>query len=82
MLAVITMIDDPSTSKLAELRRSRRRGLLNHFLAFLAVLVVLVPVNYALAPAKPIFLWVMVGWGAPLALHVAMVMELFGPPKV
>ena len=76
------MTNDSRLSKLAQRRRSRRSGLLNHFVAFFAVLVILVPVNYALAPETPVFLWVMVGWGAPLAVHVAIVMEFFGPPRV
>ena len=59
----------------------RRRGLLNHLIAYLAVLVVVVPVNYLTAPDRPWFLLLMVGWGAPLAVHTAWAMGLFGDRK-
>jgi len=68
------MIDDPRR----EARRRRRSQLLNHFIAYFAVMVVLVPVNYLTTPERPWFLFVLVGWGVPLALHTAWVMELFG----
>jgi hypothetical protein len=51
--------------------------LLNHFIAYFAVLVVAVPVNYLTAPENPWFLLIMVGWGAPLAVHTAWAMGLF-----
>ena len=59
-------------------RNRRRRGLLNHLIAYFAVMVVLVPVNALVTPAAPWFLLPMVAWGAPLAVHAAWAMELFG----
>ena len=41
-------------------------------------MVVLVPVNALVTPATPWFLLPMVLWGAPLAVHAAWTMELFG----
>lgn len=67
--------------RLAEARRRRRRGLLNHMIAYFAVMVVLVPVNALTTPERPWFLLPMVAWGAPLAVHTAWVMGLFGAPK-
>ena len=59
-------------------RLKRRRGFLNHLIAYFAVMVVLVPVNAMVTPATPWFLLPMVLWGAPLAVHAAWTMELFG----
>jgi hypothetical protein len=66
---------DPDTRARQRRRRSR---LLNHYLAYFAVLVFLVPVNYLTTPQTPWFFAVMVGWGAPLAIHTAVVLDLFG----
>ena len=67
--------------ELRAIRRRRRSGLLNHLLNYLVVMVLVVPLNVWLAPERPWFLLPMVGWGAPLAVHAAWVMELFGTPK-
>ena len=56
----------------------RRRGLVTHLIAYLAVMVVAVPVNAVTMPDQPWFLLLMVGWGAPLAVHTAWAMGLFG----
>ncbi|HYE52591.1 MAG TPA: 2TM domain-containing protein [Azospirillaceae bacterium] len=56
----------------------RRSGLLNHFLAYFAVAVVLVPVNFLTTPDRPWFYIPLVLWMAPLAVHVAWAMGLFG----
>ena len=66
---------------MSEARRRRRSGLLNHMIAYLAVMVVLVPVNALTSPENPWFLLPMVAWGAPLALHTAWAMGLFGGPR-
>ena len=60
-------------------RRTRRRrsGLLNHLIAYFAVMVVVTPINAWLDPQTPWFLLPAVGWGAPLAVHVAWAMGLF-----
>src|SRR5512143_1984757 len=72
----------PPSPELQALRRRRRQGFLNHLIAYFAVMIVLVPVNVLITPEQPWFLLPMVGWMAPLAIHAAWVMELFGPPKV
>ena len=59
-------------------QRRRRSHLLNHLIAYFAVMVILVPINAHTTPEEPWFLIPMVVWGAPLALHVAWVMDLFG----
>jgi len=76
------MSEGDREDRLRAIRRRRRKGLLNHLIAYFAAMVVLVPVNVLTTPETPWFLFVMVAWGAPLAVHVAWVMELFGPPKV
>lgn len=73
---------ESSQARLSAIRRRRRSGLLNHLIAYFAVMVVLVPVNLLATPGTVWFPFVMVAWGAPLAIHVAWAMELFGPPKV
>lgn len=67
---------------LTRLRQRRRRHFLNHMIAYFVVMVVLVPLNRFLYPEVPIFVFVMVAWGAPLAVHAAWAMELFGPPRL
>lgn len=57
-------------------RRRRLRGFLNHLIAYFAVMVVLVPINAALDPGRPWFLFPLIGWGAPLAVHAAYAMGL------
>ncbi|HEV7371891.1 2TM domain-containing protein [Arenibaculum sp.] len=58
--------------------RGRLRGFLNHLIVFFLVMIVLVPVNFVLTPDRPWFVFLLVGWGAPLALHAAYAMGLFG----
>ncbi len=60
------------------LQRRRRSQLLNHLIAYFGVMVIVVPINAYTTPEEPWFLIPVVVWGAPLALHVAWVMELFG----
>ena len=67
---------DPADGRRRDARR--RRGLLNHLIAYLVVMVVAVPVNAMTMPDQPWFLLLMVGWGAPLAVHTAWAMGLFG----
>ena len=83
------MTDRPSSLGAADRQRAlravlrrRRSQLLNHLIAYFAVMVVLVPINAYTTPAEPWFLIPVVAWGAPLAVHVAWVMELFGKPRV
>lgn len=67
---------DDTAARLARDRR-RRSGLLNHFLIFFAVMVVLVPINFLISPDYVWFVFPLVAWGAPLALHTAYAMGLF-----
>ena len=62
-------------------RASRRRGLRTHVLIALVAILVLIAVNALTTPAYPWWMWVAVAWGAPLAVHVAYAMELFGSGK-
>ena len=55
----------------------RRRHLLNHLIAYFAVMIVVIPLNRALFPEHPVVLALMVVWGAPLAMHTAWAMGLF-----
>jgi hypothetical protein len=77
-------VSEPSPTEAAEpaeqdrAAKRRLRGFLNHLLAYFALLVVIVPINAWAAPQTPWFLLVMVGWGAPLALHAAHAMGLIG----
>jgi uncharacterized membrane protein YdbT with pleckstrin-like domain len=61
----------------AQRSRQRRSALVNHMLAYMAVAVVLVPVNFLLSPDNVWFYIPLVAWMAPLALHVAYAMGLF-----
>ena len=71
----------PPFDELRAVRRRRRRGFLNHLIGYFAVMIVLVPVNMLTTPENPWFLLALVGWGAPLAVHAAWMMELFGRPN-
>ena len=64
-----------------EAKRKRLRGFLNHLIAYFGVMVVLVPLNAALDPRTPWFLFPLIGWGAPLAVHAAYVMGWWGKGK-
>jgi len=67
--------EDPAAE---QAKRLRLRGFLNHLIAYFGVMVVLVPINAALAPGTPWFLFPLVAWGAPLAVHAAYVMGWWG----
>ncbi|HJS30686.1 MAG TPA: 2TM domain-containing protein [Alphaproteobacteria bacterium] len=58
-------------------RRRRLAGFRNHLLGYFAAMIVLVVVNYVSTPETPWFVWPMVGWGAPLAVHAAYAMGWF-----
>lgn len=63
----------------ADLERKRRLGgFLNHLIAYFAVMIIVTPINAALDPHYPWFLFPLIGWAAPLALHVAYVMGWWG----
>ena len=68
----------PTEATQRAIQRRRRSQLLNHLIAYFAVMVIIVPINAYTTPEEPWFLIPVVIWGAPLALHVAWVMGLFG----
>jgi len=47
-----------------------------HLLAYMVVMTVLIPVNLLMTPENPWFVFPLVAWGAPLAIHVAWAMGL------
>ena len=69
------MAQAPEHSALAA---ARFRGFKLHMLAYAAAMVVLVVVHVIVQPEQPWFVLLLVGWGAPLAVHCAWVMGLFG----
>jgi hypothetical protein len=42
---------------------------------------VLAAVNLLIAPGQPWFVWPLVAWMAPLAIHAAYAMQLFGKSR-
>jgi hypothetical protein len=61
-------------------RSPRLRAFLNHLIGYFAVIFLLVIVNFMTMPDDPWFVWPLVAWMAPLALHAAYAMHLFGKP--
>ncbi len=57
--------------------RRRLRGFAIHMAGFFVVLIGLGAVNFVTAPGEWWFIFPMVLWGAPLALHAAYAMGLF-----
>lgn len=64
----------------AEAQRRARllRGFRWHLIGFFLIMGVLLIVNYLTTPEDPWFVLPLVAWGAPLAVHAAIAMELFG----
>ena len=54
----------------------RLRWFCIHLLVYFAAVVALVITNISFAAAEPWFIFPMVAWGAPLAVHAAFVMGL------
>jgi hypothetical protein len=69
------MAEAPEHSSLA---RRRLAGFKLHMLAYAAAMVVLVAIHVVIRPEQPWFVLLLVGWGAPLAVHCAYAMGLFG----
>ena len=67
------MAETPEYSALARLRGFKR-----HLLAYAAAMVVLIVLHVIVQPEQPWFVLFLVGWGAPLAIHCAYAMGLFG----
>jgi hypothetical protein len=64
--------EEPEPSpEIAGRNRRRLRGFLNH------LIILLLPVNVLLTPGYPWFVFPLVAWGAPLAIHAAYAMGLF-----
>lgn len=68
-----------------EKARRRLKGFGIHLAGYFGVMVLAVPLNLYFLPENPLFLLPMIGWGALLGLHAALVMGLFqglfGPSK-
>ena len=47
-----------------------------HLMGYMVVMTVLIPVNLLTVPENPWFVFPLVAWGAPLAIHVAWAMGL------
>jgi hypothetical protein len=62
----------------ASARSPRLRGFLNHLIGYFVVMIVLMTANFMTMPENPWFVWPLVAWMAPLALHAAYAMHLFG----
>jgi hypothetical protein len=70
--------DAPDDAERTQRARRRRNGFALHLAAYFALIAAIVPVNlFWIAPGTPWFLLPMVGWGAVLAVHCAVVMGLF-----
>lgn len=73
------MADPQPTGNGADAGKGRRlRGFLNHLLVYFGVMVVVVPVNALTTPDTPWFVFPLVAWGAPLAVHAAYAMGWWG----
>ncbi len=76
------MAEAPEHSALASqqhaLARRRLAGFKLHLLGYAAAMVLLVVIHVIVQPEQPWFVLFLVGWGAPLAVHCAWVMGLFG----
>jgi len=59
----------------------RLRGFVQHLTGYFAIMVALVAINLLTTPDLPWFVWPLVAWMAPLAVHAAYAMHLFGKPR-
>lgn len=59
----------------------RLAGFRRHLAGYALAMAVLGAGNLVLFPNQPWFVLPLVAWGAPLALHAAWAMGLFGPSK-
>ena len=57
--------------------KRRLRGFLNHLIIYFSAMILLVPINFLLTPGRVWFVFPLVAWGAPLAIHAAFAMGLF-----
>jgi hypothetical protein len=70
MVSVSRYDEDPAMNRMQLLAR--------HFIAYFTVAAVWAVFDLTADPQRFRFVWFLVAWGAPLALHVAYVMGLFG----
>jgi hypothetical protein len=63
------------------MQSGRLRGFIRHLVGYFVVMLVLVAINLLTAPERPWFVWPLVAWMAPLAIHAAYAMHLFGKPR-
>jgi uncharacterized membrane protein len=56
----------------------RLSGFVQHLIGYFVVMAVLVAFNLTVTPERPWFVWPLVAWMAPLAVHAAYAMHLFG----
>lgn len=68
---------DAEAARGVQRTRRRLKAFGTHLVAYFLVMIVIVPINYWLAPAEPWFVLPMVGWGSVLAVHAAYAMGLF-----
>lgn len=66
-----------------DIQRARRRfhGFIIHLMIYFAAMAVLPLINFIFAPDNLWFLFPLVGWGAPLALHAAWAMGIFSASR-
>ncbi len=57
--------------------RRRLKGFALHLMAYFIIIAGCAALNYLKTPDQLWFIYPMVAWGAPLALHAAWVMGLF-----
>jgi 2TM domain len=62
-------------------RNPRLRGFINHLVVYFIVMIWLVAINLMTAPENPWFVWPLIGWMAPVAIHAAYAMHLIGKRK-
>ena len=63
---------------IAALRSRRLRSFRLHLIGYAGVMAVLIAANVFFSPSEPWFVLPLVAWGAPLAIHAAWAMDLFG----
>jgi len=59
-------------------RTARMRALRLHVIVALGTLMVLIVANVITTPAYPWWIYVLMAWMPPVAIHTAWAMELFG----
>ena len=73
------MAEAPQHPAVVQSAAARRlRGFKLHLMGYALVVVALLAIHVVVQPERPWFVLILVGWGAPLALHCAYVMGLFG----